>query len=269
MASQNQNDQLVEELRRRLEQAEADRTQLLNQLTAAQQAREQMATVVAANEAARRGPLEPQVGDGSGQVVPEQDPRDIATTSTGVARAVFASAVGSAEPVHVPSLASALSILTSDLAAAIVTAIQTLNVDTHPNRTLNRNPPLNPKLSNAAKLPTPQFKPGGDPELFLFGLQSWLTTYPDAVAHQVFVSAFQGHDEALQWLMHETEVHPELVNQPWSEIRNLFLDRFATKVQSRKLEAMQNLLDGKILMDAQKGVAEYAARFQAVASRTD
>ncbi|GLC45216.1 hypothetical protein PLESTM_001703200 [Pleodorina starrii] len=51
------------------------------------------------------------------------------------------------------------------------------------------------------------------------------------------------------------------------DLEKRFMFRFAPKVRTKKLDAMQNLLDGKIKMDSQKGVAEYAARFQSEVSR--
>ena len=119
-----------------------------------------------------------------------------------------------------------------------------------------------------AQLPRePTFRVADDPEIFVFELKVWQKCHPDATPFAVMLSAFQDFPEAKQWAQGLHELEPDVMSKTLDELMPLFLTRFAPKVQSKKLDAMQSLLEGKVKMDVQKGVTEYASRFQAFVQR--
>ena len=126
----------------------------------------------------------------------------------------------------------------------------------------------NPRTQKAyVRLPNPQFRVADDPEIFVFELKVWQKCHPDATPFAVMLSAFQDFPEAKQWAQGLHELEPDVMSKTLDELMPLFLTRFAPKVQSKKLDAMQSLLEGKVKMDVQKGVTEYASRFQAFVQR--
>ena len=131
---------------------------------------------------------------------------------------------------------------------------------------LNRKPKTDSR--SGVKMPIPQFKKNGDAEDFMFSASRWLKRHLDCDVVTLLTTAFQDHPDALKWLQDSLEQNDALETAPWDPIwKKLFSERFAPQVQSKEREALRTMLRGKVKMDAQKGVAEYAARFRAMASR--
>ena len=122
-------------------------------------------------------------------------------------------------------------------------------------------------MTATVKLPNPQFKVNDDPDFYLFEVEVWHRVHPGANPFAVMLSSFGNHPEAKAWAQNLFETEANVMDKSCEDLAALFLKRFAPKVQSKKLEAMQSLLDGKVKMDTQKGVTEYASRFAAIVQR--